>query len=255
MSDKLSYEVRGGSGPGLVLVHGTSSTGLGTWGTVVDGLAAGHRVVLPDLPGSGSSPLPAGPLDLDAVADQVVAAADDAGLGTFRVAGASLGAPVAVRIAARHPERVEKLVSVVGFAHARPTLRLNLELWAAMYARREPELGKLVVMLSFAEEFLAALSEEQIAQYTAMMSAHPAPGTSAQIELGLRLDVRGDLAEVRTPALVVAAAGDRFVPPAHSRELAAGIPGARLAEVPGGHAALFEDPRPTLAALLDFLGD
>ena len=58
----LAYDIQG-SGPGLVLLHGTSSTGAGSWGTLLDALAADHTVVLPDLPGSGKSPLPDGPLD------------------------------------------------------------------------------------------------------------------------------------------------------------------------------------------------
>ncbi|MDG4824662.1 alpha/beta hydrolase [Asanoa sp. WMMD1127] len=248
----LSYEVVG-SGAGLVLVHGTGSTGRKSWGTVLDGLAAGQTVVLPDLPGSGASPLPDDPLDVAALADEIVATADAAGLDTFAVVGASLGAPIAVTVAVRHPQRVTRLATVVGFARARPTLRLNLEVYAAMFARQAPELSKLLVNLSFAEHFLAALSAEQVEQYGALLTNDPAPGTLAQIDLGLRLDVRADLAAVRAPTLVLAATGDRFVAPAHSREIAEGIPNARLVEVPGGHAARFEDPGPTLTALLSHL--
>lgn len=236
-----------------MLLHGTSSTGVGTWGTLLEGLAAGHRVVLPDLPGSGDSPLPDGPLDVDMVADQVVATAREAGLETFALAGASLGAPIAIRVAARHPERVRQLVTVVGFARPRPSLRMNLELWAAMFDRRDKDLGKLIVTLSFSDEFLAELPEDQLRQVLEMMTAHPAPGTAAQIDFGLRLDVRSDLNKIQVPTLVVSAVGDRFVPPAHSRELADGIPGARLVEVAGGHASIFEHPQQTLAAMLDFL--
>ncbi|MEH0929882.1 alpha/beta fold hydrolase [Micromonospora sp. CPCC 205558] len=253
MTEKLSYDVRG-TGPGLVLVHGTSSTGLGSWGTVLDDLAARYTVILPNLPGSGDSPLPAGPLDVDTVADQIVAVAQDAGLGTFALAGASLGAPVAIKVAARHPERVSRLATIVGFAQPRPTLRMSLELWAGMVDRQDENLGKLLVLLSFSDEFLAALPEEQLQQVTATMTASPGPGSAAQIDFGLRMDVRADLAKIRMPTLVVSAAGDRFVPPAHSQEIANGIPQARLVEIAGGHASIFEDPRQTVVVLLDFLG-
>lgn len=236
-----------------MLVHGTGSTGLATWGTVLDDLAARHRVVLPDLPGSGGSPRADEPLDLDTVADQLVAAADDAGLDRFAVAGASLGAPIAIRVAARYPDRVSKLISVVGFAWPRPVLRLNLELWAALHEEQNPNVGKLIVMLSFSEEFLGILPHEQIGQLAATMAADPAPGTLAQIQLGLDADVRGDLGGVQAPTLVISAADDRFVAPRHSREIADNIPGAQLVEVPGGHASLFEDALPTLSAMLKFL--
>ncbi|MFJ6076302.1 alpha/beta fold hydrolase [Streptomyces sp. NPDC093065] len=85
----LAYETRG-SGPGLLLLHGTSSTGTGSWGTLLDALAAGHTVVAPDLPGSGNSPLPVGPLDLDTVADQARVCQTS---GVTRVVGVTGGPP------------------------------------------------------------------------------------------------------------------------------------------------------------------
>jgi pimeloyl-ACP methyl ester carboxylesterase len=248
----LSYETVG-RGTGLVLLPGTGSTGRRGWGPLVDELAAAHTVVLVDPPGSGTSPLPAGPLLVDAIADDVAEVARDAGLATFAVAGSSLGAAIAIRVAGRHPERVTRLATVVGFAHARPLLRLNLELWAGLFGRADPDLGKLLVSLSFADEHLAGLTEEQLGQLTAALTTAPAPGLLAQIALGLELDVRAELGALTLPTLVVSATDDRFVAPVHSRELAAAIPGARLVEVPGGHAARLVDPEPTLTALLDFL--
>ncbi|MEV0719970.1 alpha/beta hydrolase, partial [Asanoa sp. NPDC050611] len=229
------------------------STGRRGWWPLVDELAAGHTVVLVDLPGSGTSALPAGPLDVDTIADQVADTARDAGLATFAVVGSSLGASIAARVAGRHPERVARLATVVGFAKARPLLRLNRELWAGLFERSDPDLGKLLVSLSFADRHLAGLPEEQLARLMAALTTDPAPGTVAQIELGLRLDVRADLGALDVPTLVVSATDDRFVDPVHSGELADAIPGARLVEVPGGHASRLVDPQPTLSALLDFL--
>ncbi|MFF1490276.1 alpha/beta fold hydrolase [Streptomyces sp. NPDC058319] len=252
MSDLLSYETRG-TGPGLVLVHGTGSTGLGSWGTVLDRLSAEHTVVLPDLPGSGDSPLPDGPLDIDTVADRIAATARAAGLDEFVVAGASLGAPLAIKVAARHPRRARGLATVVGYARLRTTLRLNLELWAALHARGGRELGTFLTGLTFSEEYLAALPPEAVGQIAQRFGGPPTPGTAAQIAFTLGIDVRDELAAVRVPTLVVAATGDRFVAPEHSAEIAAGIAGARLVRVTGGHASVFEDPGQTADALLGFL--
>lgn len=252
MTDSLTFDVYG-DGPGLVLLHGTSSTGLGSWGTVLSGLAAEFTVVLPNLPGSAGSPLPDGPLDLDTVSDQIVTAAREAGVERFAVAGVSLGAPLAVHIAARRPELVTRLGTFVGFSRARPVLRLNLELWADLYARGDAALGKFIAMLSFSETYLAGLPEDAVAQVLQQVAAIvPEPGTAAQIDLALRLDVREDQAGVRVPALVVTSSEDRFVAPAHSYELAAEIPGARLVETEGGHASLFENPQRSLTELLKF---
>lgn len=252
MTELLSYETRG-SGPGLVLLHGTGSTGLGSWGTVVEQLAADHTVVLPDLPGSGASRLPEGPLDIDTVTDQIAATASAAGLERFTVAGASLGAALAIKVAARHPERVRGLATVVGYAYPRTTLRLNLEVWQALEAGGQESVGKFLTGLTFAEDFLAALPAEAVAQIVGQFGGAPTPGRAAQIAFTLGVDVRDALADVRVPALVVSAVADRFVAPEHSAELAQGIAGARLVEVGGGHASLFEDPRQTADALVAFL--
>ncbi|HUN34823.1 MAG TPA: alpha/beta fold hydrolase [Trebonia sp.] len=252
MTDLLSHEVRG-SGPGLVLIHGTGSTGLGSWGTVIDQLASDHTVVLPNLPGSGNSPLPDAPLDINTIADQIAATARAAGLEEFIVAGASLGAPVAIKVAVRHPRRVRGLATVVGYAHLRTTLRLNLELWAAMHERGDEDLGKFLASISFSEEYLATLPPEVVQQVCERFGGPPTPGRTAQLALTLGIDVRADLKDIRVPTLVVAATGDRFVAPEHSVELAAGIPGAQLVQVPGGHASIMEDPERTRGALLDFL--
>jgi pimeloyl-ACP methyl ester carboxylesterase len=53
--------LEGGAGPPLVLLHGAGEFA-GLWLRVVPGLAAGHRVVAPDLPGHGASAAPPGPL-------------------------------------------------------------------------------------------------------------------------------------------------------------------------------------------------
>jgi pimeloyl-ACP methyl ester carboxylesterase len=248
MVNMLNYHVKG-SGPGLVLVHGTSGTGLTTWAPVLDSLAAERTLVLPDLPGSGGSE--AAPLDIDVIADQIVAAAIEAGLETFAIAGISLGAPIAIHVAAGYPERVTELISVVGFAKARPSLRMNLEIWSHLIG--DSGVGLFLLTLLFSESFLATLSAAQVQQLMSMLAADLADGTAAQIDFGISLDVRADLAKITVPTLVISAAEDQFVPPVHSHELVDGIRDVRFVVVPGGHAAIFEDPKPTLGAFMDFL--
>jgi pimeloyl-ACP methyl ester carboxylesterase len=249
----LSYDTEG-TGPGLILIHANSSTGRGSWGPVLPGLADRYTVVLPNLPGSGDSPLPDGPLDVETLADQIVATADKAGLERFAVAGASAGAPVAIKVAGRYPERVTKLVTYGGYAKAHPTLRLQLEVWLSMLARDDPATGKLLLTFVFSDESLSARTEEQLDRLASGFVAHAAPGTAAQVGFASRVDVRDELGKVQAPTLVIVGADDAHVTPVHSREVAAGISGARLVEVTGGHGSISEHPDQTLSAMLTFLG-
>jgi pimeloyl-ACP methyl ester carboxylesterase len=69
------------------------------------------------------------------------------------------------------------------------------------------------------------------------------------------LDVRDVLPRVRAPALVLHRAGDRAVPIAAGRDLAARLPDARFVELPGvDHLPFAGDTRPLLDEIRRFLG-
>jgi pimeloyl-ACP methyl ester carboxylesterase len=69
-----------------------------------------------------------------------------------------------------------------------------------------------------------------------------------------RPDSRPDLPRLRLPTLVAAGAEDALTPPHLAEEMAAAIPGARLAVLPGcGHLPPMEDPAATTALLRDWL--
>ena len=67
-------------------------------------------------------------------------------------------------------------------------------------------------------------------------------------------DTRDRLGEITAPSLVLTGQLDRETPPAYGRVLAAGIPGARLVEVPGvGHLLPAEAPDTVNALLAEHL--
>lgn len=69
-----------------------------------------------------------------------------------------------------------------------------------------------------------------------------------------RPDSRPDLPGIAVPTLVAAGEADELTPPFLAKEMAAAIPGARLALLPGcGHLPPMEDPRATAALLRDWL--
>ncbi|MDQ3543017.1 MAG: alpha/beta hydrolase [Actinomycetota bacterium] len=100
-----------GEGPPVVLLHGLLGSGR-FWGAEFDRLAHVYRLVTPDLLGFGRSPRPDHGYTPDDHADAVAATLDMLGVATPAVvAGHSLGALVALRLAVRHPERVAAIVA------------------------------------------------------------------------------------------------------------------------------------------------
>jgi pimeloyl-ACP methyl ester carboxylesterase len=107
----MYYEIHGEGRP-LVLLHGGLMSNE-TWGPVIPALvAAGHRVIAPDLQGHGRTADIDRPIDFNAMADDIAALIRELGLEQPDVVGYSLGGGVAFHLAFRHPELVRKLVTV-----------------------------------------------------------------------------------------------------------------------------------------------
>ncbi|GAA2778534.1 alpha/beta fold hydrolase [Saccharopolyspora taberi] len=235
-----------GSGPGLLLAHGAGGGIEGNYGLVLDDLARDHTAIGPHYPGAGRTPVADGPLQLDDLTDRLVDAAVEAGHEKFAVFGESLGTTLAVRAATRHPERVTALVLTAGFAVADPVLRLASRLIPGLTAAGDRRTAaRFACMSCMTDEQLSRISAADLDELVEQTLATMPPGTPDHFDLCARVDVREDLARVAVPALVVVATGDRLVLPESQRRLAAGIPGARLVELPGAAHVLGESDRAT----------
>lgn len=95
-----------------LLVHGLGASAP-TWVEVMAGLARHSQVVAVDLPGFGRTPISDDdPLTVRGYRDFVVAVADALGWDRFTLHGNSMGGLIGTLAAARHPERVDRLVLV-----------------------------------------------------------------------------------------------------------------------------------------------
>ncbi|GEM33214.1 alpha/beta hydrolase [Nocardia neocaledoniensis NBRC 108232] len=237
-----------GSGPGIVLAHGAGGSIDSNFGGILPLLAADHTVVASDYPADDT------PLDLDALADALVAAAVDAGVQTFTIIGFSLGTAVAVRAAARHPERVTGLVLTAGLAAPDNRAKLAVQAWQDLLARGAYEsFARLVLLTGFSAEFVNALPTTVLDEMVAQTAAAIPGGTRQQAALVETVDTTADLAGVAVPTLIVNTTADLLVAPANSRVLSAAIPGAEYVELDAGHVVMLEQPAPWATHLTDFL--
>ena len=107
---EIYYEIHG-DGPPLVLLHGGVDPSQ-TFGAPLAAMARTHRVIAIHMRGHGFSTDTDAPWSSELMADDVAAVLRRLSIGRARFMGYSLGAGVALQVAFRHPELVEKLVSV-----------------------------------------------------------------------------------------------------------------------------------------------
>ena len=234
---ELSGE-QSGEGPAVVLLHGLTATRR----YVVMGSRAlqraGHRVIAYDARGHGhSSPAPDRAYGYEHLAADVLAVLDAAGIQRALLAGASMGAHTAVRVALEHPERVAALALITPAYDPTASSRDELELarWDAL-ARglRDGGVDGFVRAYDLASvpEAWRDTVEKVLRQ---RLSSHEHPDAVADaLEVVPRarpFEELASLAAIAAPTLVVASRdeADPEHPLAVAQRYAETIPGARLA--------------------------
>ncbi len=100
----------------LLLLHGGGFDHAEmTWAPTVAALRGRLRMVVPDLPGYGSSAAPERPQDLAALGRWTAAFLDAVGIAEADVAGVSMGGGMALWLGIHRPERVRRLVPVSAY--------------------------------------------------------------------------------------------------------------------------------------------
>ncbi|MEV4173664.1 4-carboxymuconolactone decarboxylase [Nonomuraea sp. NPDC049709] len=214
------------------------------WEPQLPALARTFRVLRFDLPGhGGSKTLQAGTMEDLAKLVLDVAAAE--GMESFHYAGVSIGGAIGATLAARHPGRLRSLAMICSSARfGEPgTWRERAEL-----VRAE---GTAPLLAATARRWFAGPPDQALLDD--LRDADPA-GYAACCDALSGYDLRGELADITVPTLVVAGREDPATPPPHARELADGIPGAMLVEIPGAaHLATADQPARVTQALLAYL--
>ena len=107
---ELYYEVHG-EGPPLIMLHG-GVTPSEMYGVPLTEMAKTHQVIALHYQGHGLSKDSERPWSFEAFADDVVALMDHLGIDKASVMGYSSGAQVALQVAIRHPQVVDKLIVI-----------------------------------------------------------------------------------------------------------------------------------------------
>ncbi len=219
------------------------------WRHWVEGLADGHAVLRYDERGCGLSDRDVEDLSLDARVGDLEAVIDAAGLERVALLGMSQGGPVAVAYAARHPERVSKLVLFATYGRGRlmrdpsPLAREQAELMISLirmgWGQDQPAFRRLFTTL-----FIPDATAEQMEWFDQLQRVTTEPETAVRIRHARNHDeVTGEATRVVSPALVLHARDDGLVPFAEGRLLATLIPEARFVALESrNHILLADEP-------------
>lgn len=236
-------------GPVLILSN-SLGTSMAMWEPQVVALGERFRLLRYDKRGHGRSSVPPGGYGLDRLGRDVIELADGLGIDTFSFCGLSLGGMTAQWLGWRAPERIERLVIANSSACMGPPSgwdeRIRIVLGEGMSAMAAPVLGRW-----FTTEFARdPANTEPMLQALLDTPAQGYAGCSAAIR---DMDMRALLGLISAPTLVIGGTVDPATPPEHSRELAAGIPGAECIMLEAAHLSNVERPGEFNAALIGFL--
>lgn len=260
---------RKGEGEPVLLIHGAGG-GYDQGLFVGEELfGSGHDIIAPSRFGYLRTPLPADPSPA-AQADAHGALLDHLGVDRCIVLGISAGAPSAIELALRYPERVSSLILVVPRTYHpqtevstedTPANRMIIELmeqsadylyWLAIRFGR----AQLVRFFGVPPEIDAKAPPEERERVTTMMrNALP---LSKRAE-GIRADGLAEISEwpldrIRVPTLVISVADDLFRTAPGAQYTAERIPGAELKLMDNGGHLMLGRSAEVRALIRDFLG-
>jgi magnesium chelatase accessory protein len=249
-----------GAGETVLLLHGAGGA-THSWRGLAPLLAADYRVVMLDLPGQGfSRPGRRDRFGLDAMAEDIAALCTQTGWHPAAVIGHSAGGAIALRLAEMMPLR-----AVIGINAA-------LGRFDGLAGLLFPFLARALTVTPFVPALFARLTgtTDRVASLLASTGSDIGPeGVEMYRRLVARPDhVEGTLAmmaqwrldellerfvTIAVPTLLIAATGDRTVPPAVSSRAAGLLPAGEYCSLNGGHLLHEETPDAVAALILPFL--
>lgn len=249
-ADGSTYR-RAGAGPALVLVHGYLG-GAAQWQNEFAHLSDRFDVIAPDLPGFGDAAA-AGCIDrIEGFAAHVAGLVDELGLKRFHLLGHSMGGMIVQDFAARHADRIDRLILYgTGPLGMMPDRFEPLEVSRKRLA--EDGVARTIrrIGATWFRDGSAAPGFELVASLGAQASEAAA---LAGLDAMSRWDGRAALAGLSMPALVLWGDGDQSYRWPQVEALWRGLPDSRLAVIPGtAHAAHLEKPALFQAIVMDFL--
>ena len=219
------FYVEKGTGTPLLLLHGNGED-VSYFEHQMEPFARHFRVIAIDTRGHGQTPRGEAPFTIRQFAEDLLGFMDLHQIEKAHVLGFSDGGNIAMVFALAHPERVEKLIldgANLNASGVKSKIQIPIEIgyrMARLFAKKSPEARKNAELLGLMVNDPNVKPEE--------------------------------LARIQNPTLVMAGDND-MIKDRHTRLIAASIPGAELAIIPGSHFIANKNPDAFNEAVLRFL--
>lgn len=238
-------------GASWLVLSNSLGTDLRMWDAQVAQMSERFPVLRYDTRGHGRSDAPPGPYTIEQMTQDVLVLMDELGLERAHFCGISMGGLTGLALAARHPERIERLVvantaAQIG-SQAQWDLRIDHARHEGMDALADP------VMERWFTPTFTERAPHTFAELRATFTATDVEGYAASCAAIRDADLRGEAARIAAPTLVISGAHDRATPPEQGRWLHRHIEGSRYAEMAAAHLSNIEQAGPFTSAVLDFL--
>ncbi len=257
--------------PTIVLLHGFPSSSH-MYRNLIPALAVRYHVIAPDYPGFGYSDAPA-PADFDYTFDHLATVVDhlldETGTTRYSIYIQDYGAPVGFRLATKHPERIQTIVTQNGNAYEEglsPFWPDNLvPFWKDRNPKTEAKARSLLTFESTKFQYTQGFRNPQNVSpdaYTLDQMGLDRPGNDA-IQLALLYDYRNNLKlypgwhqylhDRKPPVLAVWGKNDPIFLPAGAEAFKRDDPNTEVHLLDTGHFALEEESGQIAALMLVFL--
>jgi 3-oxoadipate enol-lactonase len=239
--------------PVLVLFHGWLATADLNWGFSYPTLTEHFRVVAYDQRGHGRGVKSRRRFTFDACAADAVAVLDALGIESAIAVGYSMGGPIALTLARRHPDRVAGLVlcATAGAFTSSPLIRTGLAPMGPLVSatRLVPDLR---IRRMLRRRFISRRAEGRWQEW---ITAELEPSDlTTMLEAGAALTRCNAIpwaGRLGLPTAVVETTRDELVPPRAQEALVRALRTARTFPLDAGHLVCFDDPEHFAPVLLD----
>ena len=242
---KINFEVYG-SGEALLCLHGNRDSSA-VYKKLAEAMKKDFCIICPDLRGHGGSKYTGQPFAITDMVEDMIALLDQLTVERVSILGHSLGSTLALLLALKQPERVEKLVLVGSAASFEPPFE-------------RPSVGQTITkeivekVHKAAETYFFTEKHAEVKEFILRGWASMPPAMHQLMVSIKHPDLTEVLERIKQPVLLLCGQEDKITPVSKSLELNQKLQNSRLLVIPeAGHFVFLEEENKVYKAVTSFL--